>query len=92
MRKLSLSVTVLIVCLTPDTAMAYVGPGAGITMLAALWGVLLAIGATIGAVLYWPIRSMLRKRKRKNQAKAVEARERSQDRQQGNVSGVERGN
>ncbi len=47
----------------PSIAQAYVGPGAGITMLAALWAVILAIVATIGAVLFWPIRAMLRKRK-----------------------------
>jgi uncharacterized iron-regulated membrane protein len=37
---------------------AYVGPGAGITMLSALWAVILAVG---GGILFWPIRSLLRK-------------------------------
>lgn len=49
-------------------AFAYVGPGAGITMLAALWGVLVAILAAIAAVLYWPIKSVLRKRRKKKLA------------------------
>ena len=40
-------------------ALAYVGPGAGITLLGALWGVLIAIGAALAFVLLWPLRRML---------------------------------
>lgn len=43
---------------------AYIGPGAGITMLGALWGVLMAIVLAVGAVLYWPIKMLLRRRRR----------------------------
>lgn len=43
---------------------AYIGPGAGITMLGALWGVLVAILLAVGAVLYWPIKVLLRRRRR----------------------------
>lgn len=42
-------------------AMAYIGPGAGITMLGALWGVVVAVLLAIGAVLFWPIRALVRK-------------------------------
>jgi hypothetical protein len=44
-------------------ALGYIGPGAGITMLAALWGVVVAIVLALGAVLFWPIRALLRRRK-----------------------------
>ncbi len=44
-------------------AMAYIGPGAGITMLGALWGVIVAVVLALGAVLFWPIRALLRRRK-----------------------------
>ena len=44
-------------------AMAYIGPGAGITMLGALWGVVVAVFLAIGAVLFWPIRALIRKMK-----------------------------
>lgn len=64
------TVTVLLIS-TP--AFAYVGPGAGITMLAALWGVLLAILAALGAVLYWPIKSMLNRKKKAKAEKAAQA-------------------
>jgi membrane protein implicated in regulation of membrane protease activity len=58
------------IALWPGIALAYVGPGAGISMLGALWGLLLGIFTAIGVVLFWPIRSMLRKRKAKRAAAA----------------------
>lgn len=45
-------------------ALAYIGPGAGITMLGALWGVVVALALALGAVLFWPIRALLRRRGR----------------------------
>lgn len=47
----------------PVSAMAYVGPGAGITALGALWAVILAILFALGGLLAWPIRAMLRRGK-----------------------------
>lgn len=43
-------------------ALAYIGPGAGITMLGALWGVVVALVLALGAVLFWPVRALLRRR------------------------------
>lgn len=48
----------------PMTAFAYVGPGAGITALGALWGLILAVLIALGGFLVWPIRAFLRRRKR----------------------------
>jgi hypothetical protein len=48
----------------PDGAQAYFGPGAGVTMLGALWGVILALGFAVFAFLAWPIRALLRRRKK----------------------------
>ena len=45
-------------------AAAYVGPGAGLTVLGALWGLILAIVMSIGFVILWPIRRFMRGRKR----------------------------
>jgi hypothetical protein len=44
-------------------AMAYVGPGAGITMLGALWAVIAAVVLAIGGILIWPIRRLLSRSK-----------------------------
>lgn len=60
--------TLALLCCHP--AMAYVGPGAGITILGALWSVILAIALAIGAVLFWPIRVLIRRR-RNRASKAV---------------------
>ena len=53
-------------------AHAYIGPGAGVTMLGALWGVILAIIFAVGGLLIWPIRALLRRRKRRTIASEVE--------------------
>ncbi len=71
MRPTSKAIIALVtIALWPGIALAYVGPGAGISMLGALWGLLLGIFTAIGVVLFWPIRSMLRKRKAKREAAA----------------------
>jgi hypothetical protein len=63
MPKLTLAIGALavLVALWAEPAAAYIGPGAGITMLGALWGVIVAVFLAIGAVLFWPIRLLLRK-------------------------------
>ena len=44
-------------------AFAYIGPGAGITMLGALWGVVAAVVLAVAAVLLWPLRVLFRRRR-----------------------------
>lgn len=70
MRTLPLLVASLCLVAAATPAAAYIGPGAGITMLGALWGVLVAVFLAVGAVLFYPIRVMLRRRKRPAQAGA----------------------
>ena len=50
-------------------AFAYVGPGAGVTLLGALWGVILAIVMAIGGVLIWPLMALRKKHKSKRPSK-----------------------
>lgn len=45
---------------------AYVGPGLGLSLLAALWAVIVTLFTAIGAILYWPIRLLVRRSKRKH--------------------------
>lgn len=59
---------VLILLSIPLGLFAYVGPGAGISFLGALWAVISAILLAIGGFLIWPIRAMLRRRKLKKQS------------------------
>lgn len=50
--------------LAASPALAYVGPGAGLTLLGALWGLILAVVVSVGFILLWPIRRMMRRNKR----------------------------
>ena len=65
MRKLvaPLMTTLLLGAFYSSPALAYIGPGAGITLLGALWGVVVAIALAIGAVLLWPLRILVRRRR-----------------------------
>ena len=42
-------------------AFAYIGPGAGLSMLGAFWGLVVAVVAALSFLLFWPIRKMFRK-------------------------------
>lgn len=46
----------------PVAAQAYVGPGAGLSLVAAFWAVLVAVGAILAFTLMWPVRRLLRHR------------------------------
>jgi len=52
--------------LLPDLALAYVGPGAAVSALGALWGLIIGIVVALGVILFWPIRMLIRKMKQKN--------------------------
>lgn len=56
----------------PLAAHAYVGPGAGLSLLTALWGVVAAVAVALGFVLMWPIRRLLRRRSSARRAEGGE--------------------
>lgn len=57
----------LAVGLLPTAAFAYVGPGAGLSLLGALWALLVAVGLAVAFIVAWPVRRMLRRRKQQQQ-------------------------
>jgi hypothetical protein len=69
-RAISAAIAVWCVALAAPAA-AYVGPGAGITMLGALWAVLAGILLVLAGILIWPIKALLRRRKRMAAADGV---------------------
>ena len=71
--SLKLGVTLLILLAPFAAAQAYVGPGAGLSLLSALWGLLCAIGAAFLFVILWPIRRLRRKRRESRQAREQHA-------------------
>ncbi len=50
-------------------AQAYVGPGAGITLIGALIGLLSAVFLALWAVLRWPFRRLMARRKAAREAR-----------------------
>jgi hypothetical protein len=53
-----------LVLLVPASGLAYVGPGAGITLLGALWAVIVAIAFMVGGLVVWPFRALMRRKKK----------------------------
>jgi membrane protein implicated in regulation of membrane protease activity len=62
---LMLAVSVLVI---PETAAAYVGPGAGLSLLSALWALLLALFTALVFAVAWPLRQLLRRRRAEREA------------------------
>ena len=49
--------------LSAGSALAYVGPGAGISVLGSLLSILATIFVALGAIIFWPVRKYLKRRK-----------------------------
>ncbi|MGA9575467.1 MAG: hypothetical protein WBS20_16115 [Lysobacterales bacterium] len=66
-----LLITLLAMAMPAD---AYIGPGAGISVLGSLLSILATIFVAIGAILLWPLRTFMKRRKaRREEAAGVEA-------------------
>lgn len=55
-----LLVTVLTIGIVGD-ASAYVGPGAGLSLVGAFWGLAVAVFAALSFIILWPLRRMFKK-------------------------------
>jgi hypothetical protein len=56
-------IILLLLALIASPAAAYVGPGAGISVLGSLLGILATIFFAIGAIIFWPVRKFLKRKK-----------------------------
>jgi len=52
-------------------AFAYVGPGAGISVLGSLLGILATILVAIGAIIFWPVRKFMKRKKARAESTAT---------------------
>lgn len=57
------TIAILLLALAAGPVQAYVGPGAGISVLGSLLGILATIVVAIGAILFWPLRKLMKRRK-----------------------------
>lgn len=56
-------VLTLLALLISSPAIAYIGPGAGISVLGSLLGIIVTIVVAIGAIVMWPLRKLLKKKR-----------------------------
>ena len=56
--------TALFLLFLAGNALAYIGPGAGISFLGSFFAAIVAVFAALFAVLLWPIRYLIRRMKR----------------------------
>ena len=56
-------IAILVLALVAGPLHAHVGPGAGISVLGSLLGILATILVAIGAILFWPVRKLMKRRK-----------------------------
>ena len=80
MKTLSRFGLALVIVAFAQPSLAYVGPGAGLSVLGALWGLILALLAALGFVLMWPLR---RYRRQRAQASATAPHEHAAERATG---------
>lgn len=60
----SVFLLVLALCFFPATAMAYIGPGTGLSAIGAFLAVVAGIIVAIFGFLWYPIKRLIRKRKK----------------------------
>lgn len=70
--RAAVAAVLCLLLVAPGAALAYIGPGAGISLLGSVVGVVVTILVAIGAILLWPLRRMMKKRR---QAQGLESGE-----------------
>ena len=63
LKTITCKLLILISLVLSSSAVAYVGPGAGISVLGSLLGILVTIFVAIGAIIFWPVRKFMKRRK-----------------------------
>lgn len=62
-RKITLILLTFILLAPVSPALAYIGPGAGISVVGSLLSILVTFFVAIGAIIFWPLRKLMKRRK-----------------------------
>jgi membrane protein implicated in regulation of membrane protease activity len=63
LKTISLLLLTMMLLALVSPVLAYIGPGAGISVLGSLLSILATIVVAIGAILFWPVRKFMKRRK-----------------------------
>jgi hypothetical protein len=58
-------ITVILICLIPNSALAYIGPGLGIGVIATVFGIIITLIAGFIGIVYYPLKRFFKKNKKK---------------------------
>lgn len=74
LKTVSLLILTCLLLTLAGPASGYIGPGAGISVLGSLLSILATIVVAIGAIIFWPLRKFIKRRKaRREPADSQEA-------------------
>lgn len=73
----SIALLFMIFAVSGADAWAYIGPGAGLSMLGSFFALLAGIGIALAVIIFWPIRQMLRRRKQQTEDEKIKNQEAS---------------
>ena len=64
MKKTGIAGLTLTIVAAAEPALAYIGPGAGVTVIGAVFGIAATIAVVIFSLVWYPVRRLRAKRKR----------------------------
>ena len=67
-RLVVVLVMVVLLCLAPSSAMAYVGPGSGVTVIGAALALIGGVFLAVVGFIWYPVKRLLRRFKQRGQA------------------------
>ncbi|MDX8446065.1 hypothetical protein [Mesorhizobium captivum] len=74
MRRFIASICFVLALTVPTVAFAYVGPGAGLGLLGALWALIAALATALSFIIAWPFRKALKRRRASRGMETAEKR------------------
>lgn len=68
LKTITLILLTCILLALVSPVLAYIGPGAGISVLGSLLSILATIVVAIGAIIFWPLRKLMKRRKARRES------------------------